>query len=53
MAVVMRVGNAIYMDFASADGSAEADSSYAVQIETLASDFAPNMCVFTMAGCPG
>ena len=53
LAVVVRVGNAIYVEFANADGTAEADTGYAVQMETEANDFAQNMCVFTMAGCPG
>lgn len=51
LVVAVRVGNAIYVSYANADGTAAPDSSYALQLEAEANDFAPNMCAFTMAGC--
>jgi len=51
--VAVRVGTAIYVLFGSIDGYPTLDSGVAVEVEARVREFTPNMCVFTLAGCPG
>lgn len=48
---VTRVGNAIYVTYQFADGRPSVDNNQAAEVEAALADFAPRMCVFTVAGC--
>ena len=49
--LVMRTGTAIYASYVYADGYPTFDGGVAVDLRLQVAEFAPNMCVFTMAGC--
>lgn len=48
---VVRVGNAIYATYVFADGRPTVDDALAAELEAAVTDFAPQLCVFTVAGC--
>lgn len=48
---VVRVGNAIYATYVFADGRPAVDDALAAELEAAVTDFAPQLCVFTVAGC--
>lgn len=48
---VVRVGNAIYATYVFADGRPTVDDALAGQLEAALADVAPELCIFTVAGC--